>query len=116
MPIFITPDLGSAVTTISGLPDTGEFQLNNFADGDTYPDVDSGKYFMTNNSAPTAISGFNCTASYKTIVVLINDNNTTFVNGSLLLEGGLTMAVSTNDTVQFAYDGSNWRLIGVSML
>jgi len=103
-------------TSLSGIQDSGEFDIGLFPDGDGYPNVDASKFWMTQNTAPTVISGFSCSASYKMIIVMINDNNTSFAHGNILLEGGLTMAVQNDDTIQFAFDGTNWRQIGVAML
>jgi len=114
MSIYLTYDRTSI--SLSGIQDSGEFDVYSFPDGDEYPDVDAGKFWMTQNTAPTVISGFSCSASHKLIIVMINDNNTSFAHGEILLEGGLTMAVQSDDTIQFAFDGSNWRQIGVAML
>ena len=114
MSIYLTYDYTS--TSLSGIQDSGEFDVHSLPDGNGHPDVDAGKFWMTQNTAPTVISGFSCSASHKMIVVMINDNNTSFAHGNILLEGGLTMAVQANDTVQFAFDGANWRQLGVAML
>ena len=86
----------------------------NITDGDATPTVlnGSGKQagiLITANTGATNITTFDNGISGQEISVLINDNNTTFVNGATLkLQGGTNYLPPQYTIMKFVYIGTVW--------
>jgi hypothetical protein len=93
------------------------YNVKQFADGDTTPNVSSGTMFKTANSTNCDITGFDNGSAGQIIYILIQDNNTDFSDGTnLQLYRGLDHdSAQINDTITFAcVDGTKWVELGRS--
>ena len=90
---------------------------------DSTPDVSSGTFFLTNNSAATTITYFDVTApggltslnhNGKLVTLLVNDAFTTIANAGQIFLSGTGGAMTTGQTVSFVYYNSAWYEIGAS--
>lgn len=88
-----------------------------FPANDATPEVSSGTFFLTNNDAATAVSYFDVIApggltslnhNGKVVKILVNDNNTTFVNGGQIFLPGTGAAMTSGTVVEFVYYNSAW--------
>ena len=88
-----------------------------FPANDATPDVSSGTFFLTNNANATAVTYFDVQGpggltslnhNGKVVKILVNDNNTTFVNGGRLFLPGTGAAMTSGTIVEFVYYNSGW--------
>jgi hypothetical protein len=81
-----------------------------FASLDTTPSVGAGNVFKTANAGATSITNFDDGATSQHIHVLINDANTTIVNGATIAtKDGADYVGAVGDVVEFILDGTVWR-------
>jgi hypothetical protein len=81
-------------------------------DGDSSPNLIPYRVWQTQNSAATSITDFDGVCEDQRLII-INDNNTTFVHSSnLILSNALNISAQVGEIYQFLYDGSNWRQYG----
>jgi Pectate lyase superfamily protein len=96
---------------------------NEFANGDTTPDV-SGEttsqtwtsdatYFQASNSSPTSITNFDKPYRNQRIVVRFTNGNTTIVNGSTIKNrSGANLTPATDTVYEWVYQGGAWYEVG----
>ena len=76
-----------------------------FSGGDTTPSVSAGMIFKT--AANVGITMFDDGISGQRITVICDDGTTTITDGGNLFLAG-AFSCTTNDTITFAFDGTNW--------
>ena len=81
-----------------------------FANGDTTPDVSSGRLFSTANTGATSITNFDNGLEGQEITIVFNDTNTTIVDGASIKLAGSTNFTGTsgNDTITFVRTFGAW--------
>ncbi|MCB7129899.1 MAG: hypothetical protein J3T61_10230, partial [Candidatus Brocadiales bacterium] len=81
-----------------------------FTDGDTTPSVLDGNFFVTSNTGATTISDFNDGFPGQTVILRINDANTTIAdNANFNLWSGANTTYASSDLIMFQFDGTAWQ-------
>lgn len=104
--VYDSTNTAIKVTTLGG-------SFTTFTDGDTTPDVLTGKRFKTANTGATSITDFDggtgTLTTGKEITILFTDANTTLVHSAALhLQGGVDYTAAVGDCIELIYDGTNW--------
>ena len=92
------------------------YHIHTFADGDTTPSVKNGTLFKTANTSDTNIEGLDDGVAGQHVIIIIDDNNTDFVDGTNfnLFRGFDDNGRAQNDTMQFiCVDGTKWIHLGL---
>ena len=83
-----------------------------FSSGDATPSVKYSTLFKTANAGATSITTFDDGGSGQLITVIVNDANTTFVNGATLAtRSGSNIVAANGLTYSFVKDGTVWRQV-----
>jgi len=83
-------------------------KIGTFTSLDTTPTIAGGMTFKTANAGGTSITTLDDGIIGQRVTILINDANTTFVNGTFKLQGAVNYAATTGEAINFVYDGTNW--------
>jgi len=93
----------------AGIPAT----LTEFADGDTTPSVADTDTFRTANTGPTSITTFDDGTDGQEIKIIIDNANTTFVDGATLkLNAGSDLTPTQHDIIKFTLNSTVWCCSG----
>lgn len=106
------------VDAINALTSGVPASIVEFADGDTDPSVDAAlatTMFRTANTGGTEITTFDDGADGQVITIIIDDANTTFINGATLkLPAGADLTPAQHDIIQFTLNSTVWCCSGYS--
>ncbi len=83
-------------------------KITTFTTLDTTPSVAGGDLCKTANGGATSITTFDDGILGQEIAVIVKDANTTFVHGTIILQGAVNFTAALNDAIWFKYDGTNW--------
>jgi len=93
----------------AGIPAT----LATFTDGDTTPSVTGASTFRATNTGATSITTFDDGTDGQEIKILIDNGNTTFVDGATLkLNAGADLTPSQYDIIKFTLNSTVWCCSG----
>jgi hypothetical protein len=99
---------GGGKLTVDG--NIGNLSTITFTSLDTTPDVSGSNFFKTANAGATSITNFDNGVTTQRITIVVNDANTTFVEGATLaLKEGANYVASSGDVLTFYLDGTVWR-------
>ena len=112
------PNWNTLVNAINANSSGVPANLAEFSDGDATPSVGAGDTdtFRTANTGATSITTFDDGTDGQEIKIIINDANTTFVNGATLkYNSGGDITLAQHDVIKFTLNSTVWCCSGLNL-